>query len=383
MRWIMKINKKIIIGGLRLLSIFVRIDKKLITIMYNGYSGSNLTPIIKYLKTYKGNEYKINIVRIDKEFNNSNNILLKYVSKINMLKYGMKSKVILSTHGFYKISKKNCYINLWHGFPLKSMALLNKSQSDVIGSINDDIIATLSNLNTTVLNSCLGLTANQYCITGYPRNDYLYIEDGLQNLRKITGRDIKKKIILYMPTYKDNPDTEYNLFGFSKFDYNVFSNYLKENELFFMVKLHPNDEVKLRQKYDGFFDDNIFILDSSMLDKFELDLYQIINSVDLLITDYSSIYFDYLLLDRPIIFTPTDFDDYIKNRGILLEPYDFWTPGPKCLEQYNLQIEIIRLLDNKNYYSSERKTIKKLIHYYFDGKSTDRVIQLIIDKMDE
>jgi CDP-glycerol glycerophosphotransferase (TagB/SpsB family) len=253
----------------------------------------------------------------------------------------------------------------------------------VIGSINDDIIATLSNLNTTVLNSCLGLTANQYCITGYPRNDYLYIEDGLQNLRKITGRDIKKKIILYMPTYKDNPDTEYNLFGFSKFDYNVFSNYLKENELFFMVKLHPNDEVKLRQKYDGFFDDNIFILDSSMLDKFELDLYQIINSVDLLITDYSSIYFDYLLLDRPIIFTPTDFDDYIKNRGILLEPYDFWTPGPKCLEQYNLQIEIIRLLDNKNYYSSERKTIKKLIHYYFDGKSTDRVIQLIIDKMDE
>ena len=63
--------------------------------------------------------------------------------------------------------------------------------------------------------------------------------------------------------------------------------------------------------------------------------------VGLLITDYSSIYFGYLLPGRPIILAPTDEDYYIKNLGILLESYDFWSLCPKFLGQYNLQAEII------------------------------------------
>lgn len=65
---------------------------------------------------------------------------------------------------------------------MKSMALLNKSKSDEVGSINDDIITTLSTFNITILNACLGLEASQYRVTGYPRNDYLFTEDGISNL---------------------------------------------------------------------------------------------------------------------------------------------------------------------------------------------------------
>lgn len=71
-----------------------------------------------------------------------------------------------------------------------------------------------------------------------------------------------------------------------------------------------------------------------------MDFYNILNAVDILITDYSSIYFDFLLLDRPIIFTPIDYEEYKHNRGFLLEPFDFWAPGDKCFCYEDLKLTI-------------------------------------------
>jgi len=108
-----------------------------------------------------------------------------------------------------------------------------------------------------------------------------------------------------------------------------------------------------------------------------LDLYQVLPYTDVLITDYSSIYFDYLLLDKPIIFTPSDIEDYSRNRGLLLEPYDYWTPGPKCYDQDTLQYEISKSINDCEYYQRERLELKNIFHKYQDGKSTKRVTQFI------
>jgi CDP-glycerol glycerophosphotransferase (TagB/SpsB family) len=99
--------------------------------------------------------------------------------------------------------------------------------------------------------------------------------------------------------------------------------------------------------------------------------------MDLLITDYSSIYFDYLLLNRPIIFTPTDLEEYRETRGFLLEPYDFWTPGPKVTSQKALQHEILKSLCDIKYFQSERETILSIIHQYRDNKSSERLWNMI------
>jgi len=113
----------------------------------------------------------------------------------------------------------------------------------------------------------------------------------------------------------------------------------------------------------------------------KIDLYEVINAADLLITDYSSVYFDYLLLDRPIIFTPLDLEQYKKNRGFLAEPYDFWAPGPKCINYNELKNEISKCFRNKKYYEKERKTIKKIVHHYTDGNSTQRIFEMIDEMM--
>ena len=100
------------------------------------------------------------------------------------------------------------------------------------------------------------------------------------------------------------------------------------------------------------------------------------NGVDLLITDYSSVYFDYLLLDRPIIFVPVDLEEYRKTRGFLLEPYDYWTPGKKALNQKDLQNMILQsFIKDDNV--ERRNELKNIVHYYQDGNSSERVWNLI------
>ena len=68
------------------------------------------------------------------------------------------------------------------------------------------------------MNACLGIRAEQYFVAGCPRNDYLFNQDDISNLQKLTRRSIKEKIILFMPIYgeRENGKKEDNIFGFNE-----------------------------------------------------------------------------------------------------------------------------------------------------------------------
>ncbi len=366
--------------------IFYKKDRNLITLLFYGYSGSNILPVADKLKEDKVFEkigYKVELVDLSAL---NNNLLKNRIHRLYLhFKYSFKSKVIITSHGFFtsyfKIENV-ITINLWHGIPLKSMGLMNKTEKDILEGVQSDYFISTSEFYNTIMNSCVALKSSNYYITGYPRNDYLFKEDGNRNLELLIKRDLQnKKIILYAPTYRDvkrnisDLFNNGNIFAFDKFDMISFDNFLKENNLMFLLKLHPNEEKILNKQ--KIYSDNIFLIKSEHLQQEKMDLYKILNAVDLLITDYSSIYFDYLLLDRPIIFVPVDFNLYTETRGFLLEPYDFWAPGPKCLDQNSLQVEIIKNLNNYMYYSESRKVVRDMMHKYQDGNSTDRVIKLI------
>lgn len=380
--------KKLFITCLKFIAKFVKIDKKLITIIFRGYSGSNLSPIIEKLTSDNYSKYKVKLIydgKISSDFVEGKISKYDYYKKeVEKYMYVMKSKLTITTHGFYRLRNDNIMLNLWHGMPIKSMSLMNKSKKDKIGVIKDDYFLSTSEFFNTVMNACIGIRAEQYYIAGYPRNDYLFNENGVRNLETLLNMKIDKKIILYMPTYRDlnsigsikNKRID-NFFGFEEFNFIEFDSFLKENNLLFILKLHPNEERLFIDKYSKYNSKNIILIKSKDLEMHQMDLYKIINAADVLITDYSSIYFDYLLLDRPVIFTPVDFEEYKEKRGFLLEPYDFWAPGPKCLEQKQLQKEVLNCLNNLQYYRKERQTIKNIVHKYQDNKSTERVMELI------
>jgi len=103
----------------------------------------------------------------------------------------------------------------------------------------------------------------------------------------------------------------------------------------------------------------------------------------MLITDYSSIYFDYLFLNKPVVFFPYDFVKYITSDKALLFDYDSYTPGPKCRFQTQLEKEIIDILISGNdHFVGQRKKIKNLA-FESDGGSGCEEIWTFINQLCE
>lgn len=299
--------------------------------------------------------------------------------------------VYITTHGDYHSSPQKINIELWHGFPLKGMATMDYEESISSESIhrywsNVDLIMSYSPLYNTLLNSCMGARINQYRVTGMPRNDALFDTGAKRRLLKLFPEISDQKVAFFLPTFRQslvNPDKSEgikkfdNLFGFDQFDSLHFSEFLNTHNLSFIIKLHPFEERFFIDNKNKWENQGIYFLTNQMLQAEEIDLYEILGAADLLLTDYSSVYFDYLLLDRPIIFLPVDLDSYRSARGLLLEPYDLWTPGPKAVCQEEMEQAISKSLTDLNWYATERETILRMTHTYKDNGSAKRVWQEI------
>ncbi|MFY9394513.1 MAG: CDP-glycerol glycerophosphotransferase family protein [Halanaerobiales bacterium] len=298
----------------------------------------------------------------------------------------LTSKTVVMTHDL-AFDPTQINIQLWHGFPLKGLSYMSKySKQDVeqnhLNWSKLDIITSYSQLYSTLMNACYGVSWKKYVVTGMPRNDFLFNSDGRKKLTSLCRQDFReKKILFYMPTFRKTPFGEENgvsnLFGFENFDVFSFDTFLFEHNLHLILKLHPLEEGLVARDIIEKKLRNITLITEKQLKKEDMEFYETLNAADLLITDYSSVYFDYLLLDRPLIFVPVDLEEYIETRGLLLEPYDAWTPGPKCLDQAHLEREIVRNLTHPEAYTQERKALSRIVHRYRDGNASDRVWRLI------
>ena len=110
------------------------------------------------------------------------------------------------------------------------------------------------------------------------------------------------------------------------------------------------------------------------------DPYPILGLTDILITDYSSVFIDYLLLDRYIIFFPYDLDRYIKSERELYYNYEDITPGIKVYEYEELEKVLKAYLEGQDMYKLQRK---KALNYFFDevGVSSPLTYKKIKDKI--
>ncbi len=360
----------------------IEVGENSIGVIVRNNSGSNTLALWRMIPQHILQKYDVKMIY---EGNNR----VDYYKKI----FGCK--VLVTTHSnnlYYLPPDSRKYFQLWHGFILKGLGLMDKSvplneKRNVKDWKRYDVITSYSPLYSTLLNACFGGNTYLYKITGAPRNDFLFNSNGkdlLSNLLNINLKD--KKVIFYMPTFRANSYNQYisgnkcwhNIFGFKDdFDYKEFNSFLTKNNIVMILKMHPYEELFVKDLIKKQKINNAYLILDSDLVRSGIDLYEFLNACDLLITDYSSVYFDYLLLDRPIIFTPIDLDDYIENAGMLYGPFDFWTPGPKVLDQETLQNQILNNLYGKDEYSNQRSMIKDIVHYYKDANSHKRVWNLI------
>lgn len=373
--------------------IFYRFDKHSILFLdFSENSGSNITPLLEKIEQGYLKNIKVKVIR---KPSSSQKFIERLFWYWDVLKWITKSRCVVTTHGlpissniaFLVKRKKTIHIELWHGAPLKAMNLMDRTDpfasKKLFSSI--DIFCSYSEFANVLFNACFALSIDKYRVTGAPRNDFLFFPKARELLEKVTGMKLKdSRVIFYCPTFRvghgnrrEGKKTYENIFDFPDFDLVRFNDFLERENLFFFVKCHMLEEKFVLENLKKFQTTRIHVISSEILKTYDIDFYKLLGSGDLLITDYSSIFFDWLLLDKPVIFTPVDLEEYRKIRGFLLEPYEFWTPGPKCFDQESLEREILKCLSDPGYYRKEREILRDIFHKYKDGKSSERVLELI------
>jgi CDP-ribitol ribitolphosphotransferase len=378
----MNFFKKLLFFALRKSIPLLIIPEKKIIFISEGNSGCSANSLYKYfIKNYKH-------ILVEKSQFNLNPEKLSIFKYLSQLIYLSKGKVLVTTHGPVSLPNR-IELNSWHSPLFKSVINMENPTNSTKLKTNwrkVNIILSYSQLYTSLMVACTSSNPFMHAITGIPRNDYLFDSKGISNLEKITKKKLKnKKIILFTPTFrvgyskKQGSKNFNNIFGFTNFDNKSFNNFLIKNNIFFIFKLHPNEEPYLSNYKNLIDSENSFQLNNDLLTQYNIDFYEIINATDILVTDYSGIFIDFLLLNRPIIFTPVDLNDYAKTRNFLFTPYEHWTPGKKVLSQIQLMNEIRNILNGKDKYTYERKIQKDIWHYFQDNLSSKRVSKILLN----
>lgn len=260
----------------------------------------------------------------------------------------------------YRLNKSRLIINLWHGVPLKKIVLKDKNNNKIkrfflkyIFSTNYTHVLTTSSSLISIMSKSFNVNESKIKVWGQPRNDCLFYKNDKKMILNQKFRNLPEfdNIILYAPTFRHDKSTV--LFPFADFNINELNKYLEDEKLIIFIREHQA-EKKVSGLYKS---DRIQFLNE---DKIK-DVMEIINIFDLLITDYSSIFIDYLITEKPVLFLPYDKNDYLNNRGFNFD-YNKITPGPKPLTLHDFKYEISTLLNSDTYYKQERIQVKKYLN---------------------
>ena len=351
---------------------------------YGDYEG-NLKYFLIYLNNLKQNDFEVTLLtrkqEVYRQLKQSGFNAWFFPSFKTVISMLRTSLIVVDSNGwyydyFYYLLYKSKKVQVWHGTGIKNILLLRKENDskpklkNILSrqNIYYDIVSFTSDYQLETRGKAFRF--GESLINGLPRND-IFFNDKIWKYsysshhcmeELLEQKESGAKIITYTPTWR------YGLNGFKQLNLTAFNNFAEKNNLVLLIKLHVKDNYELSSSWYS----NIICLDKHD------DIYPFLVITDLLVTDYSSIYFDFLLTDRPIVFYPYDRDEYINKQKELLADYDLVTPGPKCYSQTELEKEILEVMvDGNDRYRKSRKEIRDKFFYYKDGRSSERLWECI------
>lgn len=354
----------------------------------NPEFGCNTLPVYEELvKRGIRNRYQIYWLVQDKEKykdDTSGNKYINYeekgLSKIRRAYVLCTSKALIFSNIFLKKHKRNqLVINLMHGSPLK--VPIGYWEGDTC-----DYVITQADIFNDKVAEILGVPTSKMVALGYPRTDIL---NNKGDTKEKLGIFYNAKMIVWMPTFRKNERSgivycDINKLGVplleSEQSFDRINNSLKENGAVLIIKLHPAEDVSQMtlKNYS-----NILFISNKELTENNITVYQMLADSDALITDYSSVYYDYLLVDRPIGLIIDDIEEFEKKSKFAYGRYTDFVKGTYINNLDEFQQFIISLKINKDLYSEERKKAMNKYCQYKDFKSTQRVCDFIEKKLIE
>jgi CDP-glycerol glycerophosphotransferase len=314
----------------------------------------------------------------------------------------LRARVIVVTHGLGDANRFGVrgafVVQLWHGIPLKKIQLdspvtfgsaapsvvqqaLRRAYRRTASAIR--LMPAASELSASRLRTAFGLPSDRVVVTGDPRDDVL--SQGTEQSRVETARALLEStvgpladagLILYAPTWRDGerdpgvPSIE---------EWRLIDEYLAASNRVLVLRPHPHGigdyGAGLRLS------DRIRMLAAAD----QNDVTPVLPAIDLLVTDYSSIAYDFALTSRPIAFLAPDVERYTATRG-LYEPYERFSGGTELGSWTELIAMLGRAEAEPEIMDQLRRNSRDLAdahHAFRDGRNTERVYGEIVTRLGE
>jgi CDP-glycerol glycerophosphotransferase len=274
---------------------------------------------------------------------------------------------------YFPLTKGARIVQLWHGVGFKKIGFVEK-ESETSSKFNkldlehlysgyDMVITTSEFYSEEVFQK--SFSADAFEVFGYPRNDALLksptkesmLNCDMETFNKVGADRRDRKIILWTPTFRDQIGSPV-----AGIDFRRLHDFLDREKLHLVIKAHRLSEMSTAADLP-----HLSFYDNTM------DVYPFMRLADVMVTDYSSIYMDYLLLDRPVVFYCPDYDEYVTYNREFQFPYDDMTPGPKCLNQDEFEAALKLAAYGDDGYGEARRDLCIKAFSFRDGDSSKRI----------
>lgn len=349
------------------------------------YSDNTKNVFEEMIKRNMNEKYKMYWIT-NEDINKFKNIKYKNVyfvnrkSKVKLLLLRLHSKIIIDCNDYIrKVNHNQIRIYLTHGMPLK----VAEEYFKISGKI--DYMTVNSENFLEKMSELLNIDKKNILATGAARNDSIY-----KSSEVLFPKISRKKTILWMPTYRNHKKT--NTFEGKtniKFKYGVpcideekqileLNKILEEQDILMIIKLHPQEDKRNINKLEL---GNIKLLTN---DYFECgkSIYDYLKKVDALITDYSSIYFDFLLTNNIVGLAIPDINEYSKHVK-LINDYKSNIVGDYIYNFEDLKEFVVNVANGIDKTKDLREKTKMKYNKYDDGEASKRIVDFIENLMKE
>jgi CDP-glycerol glycerophosphotransferase len=292
----------------------------------------------------------------------------------------LRAEVCILTHipsaiwcdvNYFGLVERCRVVQLYHGIHIKKYEI-SPDKGKIKSRLFEMLFPSFQNYSLAIATSentredfsnIFKVPVDKVAVTGYPRTDPIYACRGKGREGRFT--------VMYAPTWRSNIQEELALIEGYGFDVGRISHFLSEVGAELQLRLHPNQCKALRKDFVREIEDsgNIYFNHSQ-------GIYEAMSGIDALVSDYSSIYLDYLFLDRPIIFAPFDYDDFMRFQGFYYD-YNEMTPGPKASDWDEVIACLKAAISNPEAYQADRDRVRRFFYEFNDGNNSQRVFEEI------
>lgn len=362
---------------INIIKLFVKTDDKLI--LFNSFAGRKfddspkaIFDVMKVDPRFK--DYKIVWAFHQPEKHEVEGVEKIKTDELHYFKVALAARVWITNssveRGLNFTGKHTLYFNTWHGTPMKKMGTDIGSENASFGSKGEnhfDVMMSQGHFETDVFSRSFGVPKEKFLEAGLPRNDVLanYTEEQRQTIRSKLNIQKGQTVILYCPTFREyEKDENLGVVMTPPIDLMKWEQKLGNKYVFFMRAHYEVSKVMQ-------IEDNDFV--RNMTDYSDLnDLYI---AADILISDYSSVFFDYSITGKPMLHFCYDYDKYSSKRGMYFDIREMISGGAT----EDQMIELIKRLDPAEESKKTTAFRNKFVNFY--GSAAKAAVDCIADRI--